>query len=98
LPDSREIRGKFESEARYRRLLKHVFSASAEILSPNSTIYVRTGLGRVTLDATIEALQEAFPKHEMLQKPQPYSQPTQTSLFGDFGKKAGEIDIIMTSR
>jgi DNA modification methylase len=98
LPNSREVRGKFESEVRYRSLLKSVFSASAMLMAPNSIIYVRTGLGKVTLEATLEALREAFPNHEVNQKPQPYSQPTQTSLFGDFGKKAGEIDIIMTSR
>ena len=48
------------------------------------------------MEATVEALQEAFPDYEMCQKLQPYSQPTQTSLFGDFGKKAGEVDIILT--
>jgi hypothetical protein len=98
LPDSQEIRGKFESEARYRRLLKSVFAASAGLMAHNSIIYVRAGLGRVTMEATVEALQEAFPAYEMYQKLQPYSQPTQTSLFGDFGKKAGEVDIILTPR
>ncbi|MGH2508318.1 MAG: DNA methyltransferase [Ktedonobacteraceae bacterium] len=97
LPGSREIRGKFESEARYRTLLKNVFSASAKLMAPDSTVYVRTGLGCVTLEATLDALREAFPNYEVHQRPQPYSQPTQTSLFGDFGEKDGEVDIIMAS-
>lgn len=97
LPNSQEVQGKFESEARYRDLLKSVFCASALLMTPDSIVYVRTGLGRVTLEATLEALRAAFPGFEIHQKLQPYSQPTQTSLFGDFGKKAGEIDIIMTS-
>lgn len=95
LPGSHDIQGKFESESRYRLLLANVFSTCSELMVPESTIYVRTGLGRITLDATREILQQAFPSHRMHQEPQPYSQPTQTSLFGDFGKKAGEIDIIM---
>lgn len=97
LPDSREVRGKFESEVRYRSLLLSVFSEAAALMVADSVVYVRTGLGRVTFEATLEALREAFPRHGIYQKPQPYSQPTQTSLFGDFGTKAGEIDIIMTS-
>lgn len=92
---SQDIRGKFESETRYRSLLENVFMACAGLMAKESIIYVRTGAGRITLPATLEFLQKAFPAHEMRQELQPYSRPTQTSLFGDSGKKAGEVDIIM---
>jgi hypothetical protein len=93
---SRELRGKFQNASRYTELLQNVFQSAAELLSPKATIYVRTGLGVVTYFTTLQVLQHVFPKHRLDMKRQPYARPTQTRLFGDPGKKAGEADLVMT--
>lgn len=93
---SNDIRGKFENSVRYRTLLKNVFGHASELMSSDSIIYVRTGLGKVTFDATLEALQTVFPTHRLDTTLRPYSRPTQTKLFGDSGIKPGEVDIVMT--
>jgi len=94
---SHDLRGKFESSTRYRTLLRNVFGSASKLMAERSTIYVRTGLGEVTLDATLRALREVFPDHRLDTTMQPYSKPTQTRLFGDSSVKAGEIDVVMTS-
>jgi hypothetical protein len=96
-PGSSDVRAKFEGAARYRRLLQNVFHCASELMSDHSVIYVRTGLGAVTFDTTIDVLREAFPRHHLSQELRPYTRPTQTSLFGDAGMKAGEVDVVMTS-
>lgn len=96
-PGSADIAGKFEGAARYRELLCNVFQNAAALLSDKSVIYVRTGLGMITFETTLDALREVFPRHHLTQELRPYSRPTQTSLFGDSGIKAGEVDLVMTS-
>ena len=93
---SRELKGKFQNASRYTELLQRVFQSAAELLSPKATIYVRTGLGVVTYFTTLQVLQDVFPKHRLDMKRQPYARPTQTRLFGDPGKKAGEADLVLT--
>jgi hypothetical protein len=97
VPGSNDIRGKFESSVRYRELLKNVFERTSRLMSSDSIIYVRTGLGKITFDATLETLQEIFPTHRLGTTLRPYSRPTQTKLFGDDSAKPGEVDIVMTS-
>jgi len=92
-----DVRGKFENPSRYRQLLRHVFERAAPLLASESTIYVRTGLGIVTFESTVEVLQDIFPKHRLNRLLRPYTRPTQTSLFGDSEKKAGEVDLVMTT-
>jgi hypothetical protein len=96
-PGSSDVRAKFESVGRYRKLLRNVFQGAAELLASDAVIYVRTGLGAVTFEATVEVLQSVFPHHRLRQELRPYTRPTQTSLFGDAGLKAGEVDMVMTS-
>jgi len=97
VPGTSDLRGKFESIARYRLLLANVFSGAAELMVPESVVYVRTGLGEETYEVTLQTLRKVFPDHHLDTQRQPYSKPTQTRLFGDSGVKAGEIDIILTS-
>jgi hypothetical protein len=94
---SSDVRGKFESASRYKQLLQNVFERAVPLMARESTIYVRTGLGVVTFESTVEVLKSTFPKHRLLQLAQPYTRPTQTSLFGDSGKKVGEVDLVMTT-
>jgi hypothetical protein len=95
-PGGSEIRAKFEGGSRYRQLLQNVFECSSELLADDSVIYVRTGLGAFTFETTLDVLRAVFPNHRMRQMARPYSRPTQTSLFGDSGSKAGEVDLVMT--
>ncbi len=45
VPGTSDLRGKFESIARYRLLLANVFGGAAKLMAPESVVYVRTGLG-----------------------------------------------------
>jgi hypothetical protein len=94
-PGTQDIQGKFENAQRYRDLLVNVFCAAARLMATDGVIYVRTGCGDVTLPATLEALDAAFPGYRMAQPTQTYQGPTQTRLFGDSGIKSGEIDIVL---
>jgi len=96
VPGTTELRGKFENVARYKGLLQNVFEGAAELLSSKGVIYVRTGQDVITYITTREVLQNVFPGHQLHMTPRPYTRPTQTSLFGDVEKKAGEVDLIMT--
>ncbi|KKK07248.1 DNA methyltransferase [Micromonospora sp. HK10] len=96
LPGAHKVRGKFENPKAYRELLLSVFSACAERLSKDGVAYVRTGAASLTLDATREALHTALPRFAMREVRRPYTKATQTSLFGDSSKKAGEVDLVLT--
>ncbi len=93
-----KFKGKFEHSDQYRELLQNVFASAAELLSPKAVIYVRTGLGVVTYYTTHQVLQDTFPKHRIHIERQPYTRPTQTSLFGNLDRKPGEVDLVLTPR
>lgn len=95
---SKELQGKFENTERYEVLLSRVFAEASSALRPNGIVYVRTGRGSVTLDATKRALSSAFPAHSLEATDRPYTRPTQTSLFGDSSPKDGEVDLVMVPR
>lgn len=88
-------RGKFEHLIDYRALLCRVFGDAAKILKREGVVYVRTDRRKVTYYATVEALRLAFPKRRIRRHLRPFVGPTQTQLFGDFGKKVGEVDIVL---
>ncbi len=86
--------GKFEHRERYQQLLADVFRASADLLSEDAVIYVRTGRQTATFTPTAYALREAFPGRDWIEVVRPYRRPTQTALFGDKECKSGEVDLI----
>jgi hypothetical protein len=86
---------KFESKGDYRQLLDSVFKASAEALSPNAIVYVRTDARQFTFETTRDVLRDSFPGKEMIIMGRPYTKATQTALYGDKSTKPGEIDIIL---
>lgn len=88
-------RGKFEHPVVYAALLAQVFASAAEVLKRNAVVYVRTDRREATYRATVDALKQAFPKRKILRYPRPFESPTQTQLFGDKGKKVGEVDLVL---
>lgn len=91
-------RGRFANPGRYCHLLKEVFCRAAKIVRDDAVIYVRTSKNLFTREATLEAMQAAFPKRRLLERGRPFRKPTQTRLFGDKTPKAGEVDLIMVPR
>jgi len=88
-------RGRFEDPDEYSKLLDTVFARSARLMADDAVIYVRTDAREFTRDATIAALKKAFPGKKRSMRSRPFKKDTQTALFGDAGKKPGEVDIIL---
>lgn len=88
-------RGRFESKVAYRELMESIFRDSAEVLKPTATLYVRTHAAEFTRTTTENILRRLFPNKDMEVILRPYTQKTQTSLFGDKEQKPGEVDIIL---
>lgn len=93
--NSEKWRGKFESRESYKGLLQQVFKASAKLLTPEATVYVRTDARAFTADTTIAVLGEVFPNKDLAVIERPFLKATQTALYGDKSNKPGEIDIIL---
>jgi DNA modification methylase len=91
-------KGKFLAKKSYRELLESVFKSVSQIMSDESTIYVRTSAREFTFNTTIEILRKYFPSWKENIIPKPFGQKTQTHLFGDATKKPGEKDVIFTTR
>lgn len=94
--DGAEWKGKFEGQAAYRDMLGSSFTAARRVMQDNSAVYVRTDARPTTLEATKEALREAFPEWTLKVHSAPFLGKTQTQLFGDKGLKPGEVDLILT--
>lgn len=86
---------KFENKDHYSSMLRGVFERSKPLLKPSAVVYVRTDARRFTREATIEALETAFPEKKL--RRELYSAPkfTQTTLFHPGAGRGGEIDYVM---
>ena len=86
---------KFENKKQYVDMLRSVFTKSKPLLKREAVIYVRTDARQFTREATIEALETAYP-HKRLQSEQ-HSLPdfTQTSLFDSDAETKAEVDFLM---
>jgi len=86
---------KFENKQHYIGMLRDVFSKSKPLLKRNAVVHVRTDARRFTREATIEALESAFPRKRL--RSQKHSLPdfTQTALFDSELEAKGEIDFVM---
>lgn len=86
---------KFENKKHYIDMLRQVFAKSSPLLKQNAVVFVRTDARQFTREATIEALEFAFP-HKKLRS-EKYSVPdfTQTVLFDSELESKGEIDFVM---
>lgn len=86
---------KFENKQHYVGMLRHVFAKSKSLLKRNAIVHVRTDARQFTREATIEALESAFPLKKL--RSEKYSLPdfTQTELFDSELESKGEIDFVM---
>ncbi|MCG6154630.1 DNA methyltransferase [Rubinisphaera margarita] len=91
--DSR--RGKFTDRAKYRELLKLVFTKSKELLAGDAVVYVRTDSRELTRSITCEVLSETFPDKKLKEYHSPSPEKTQTDLFIHSAPKNGETDIVL---
>ena len=89
--------GRFESQTAYRSLIEQVFAHSAPLLAPDAVIYVRADARSFTQQIIREALTKHFPTKRMWLVNQPVTGRTQTSQFGDWAPKPGEVDFILES-
>jgi len=88
--------GKFVDRKAYADMLETVFVSAAGLMDPAGVIYVRTDHRAPTLQATIHALQTAFPKKHMRKLRRPSPRRTQTDLFGGKSGNEGEVDLVLT--
>lgn len=88
-------RGRFSSQTAYKNLLDSIFGQAAQMMADNATIYVRTDKRQFTLETTRSVLQKHFPTWTAQETNRPVTGQTQTTLFGDFSLKPGEVDIIL---
>jgi hypothetical protein len=86
---------KFESQSDYRTLLVRVFQGAAQRMHKDAVVFVRTDARPFTLSTTIEALQLAFPNKGLEEERRPVYGRTQTTLYGDYSEKPGEVDIVL---
>jgi hypothetical protein len=86
---------KFENKKDYVSMLRCVFTRSKPLLKRGAVVYVRTDARQFTREATIEALETAFPRKKL--RDQVHSLPgfTQTALFDSDAETKAEIDFIM---
>lgn len=90
--------GKFDGQARYRKLILRVFSQAAKILEEDATIYVRTDRRKFTYQTTLSVIRKVFPDKQIEQICSPIEQPSQTDLFGFTNSPTdskGEVDLIL---
>jgi hypothetical protein len=88
-------KSRFENRAEYQKLIEDVFERSARLMADDAVIYVRTDAREFTREVTVDALRKVFRRKKVMIRRRPLNGVTQTALFGDVGKKPGEIDIIL---
>jgi hypothetical protein len=86
---------KFENKKQYVEMLRTVFDKSKHLLRRNAVLCVRTDARQFTKEATIEALELAFPQKKL--RTEKHSLPgfTQTELFESGFESKGEVDFVM---
>ncbi|MCJ7545598.1 MAG: site-specific DNA-methyltransferase [Deltaproteobacteria bacterium] len=86
---------KFENKKHYADMLCHVFAKSKSLLKRDAVVFVRTDARQFTREATIKALESAFPRKKL--RSACFSLPdfSQTALFDSELESKGEIDFVM---
>lgn len=82
----------------YYWLLFDVFEEVRRLSKESATIYVRTDARSVTLDATLDVLNEFWPEHRLSFRYDMAPGQTQTALFQRRWHKAGEVDLLITPK
>lgn len=86
---------KFENKKEYVAMLRRVFTGSSPLLKRGAVIYVRTDVRQFTREATIEALETAFPRKKLREEVHSLPEFTQTALFDVEAEARAEVDLIM---
>jgi DNA methylase len=86
---------KFENKQDYVAMLRHVFAKSKPLLKRNAVVHVRTDARQFTREATIEALELAFPSKKLRSEKHSLPDFTQTALFDSELETKGEFDFVM---
>ena len=91
-----EVSQRYGHRENYSALLRDVFGASARVLSPEATVYVRTDARSFTLNATAGVLKAQWPGRTLLAR---HGRPkrSQTAHYGDESLKPGEVDLLLSS-
>lgn len=92
---SEPCKQKFANKKQYVEMLCHVFTKSKSILKNNSVVFIRTDARHFTREATIEALESAFPKKKIQSEKYSFPNFTQTLLFDSDSVSKGEVDFVM---
>lgn len=87
---------RYGNRAKYREMLESVLRASKKRLSKDATIYLRSDARRFTAKTTQEVLGKIWPHHDLQMRRSKPSRATQTTLFGDWDSKPGEIDYLLS--
>ena len=86
---------KFENRDHYTKMLQRVFEKSKPLLKRSAVIYVRTDARQFTREATIKALETAFPNKRLRSELHSVPEFTQTVLFDSEAESKAEIDFLM---
>jgi len=86
---------KFENKQQYIRMLRHVFAKSQRLLKRGAVVHVRTDARQLTREATIEAIESAFPDKKLQKETHSLPAFTQTALFDSELETKGEFDFVM---
>lgn len=86
---------KFDNKKHYIEMLCRVFAKSKTLLKRDAVVFVRTDARHFTKEATIEALESAFPRKKL--RSEFFSLPdfSQTALFDSDLESKGEVDFVM---
>lgn len=88
-------RRKFENKEHYLQMLRRIFALSRGVLKRDAVVYVRTDSRQFTRNATIDALEHAFPHKRIRVKRYSVPKTNQTALFDTALEARGEIDLVM---
>jgi len=90
------VAARFGDQEDYYWLLFDIFEEVRRLAKDRAIVYVRTDARPVTLEATLDVLNEFWPKHRLSFKYDLAPGSTQTALFQRRWHKAGEVDILLT--
>jgi hypothetical protein len=65
------------------------------LMRRDATAYIRTDAREFTRETTIDVLKKVFPAKAMTVHRRPILGQTQTHLFGNFGERVGEVDLVL---
>lgn len=90
-----EAKSKFAHKEGYVAMLRAVFTATAPLLKRTAIINVRTDARQFTRQATLEALELAFPRKKIRRQTLSRPNNSQTTLFDPDFDVTGEVDFVM---